>query len=161
MRLLDALRAFLGLVIGAFLYVPLSLIPIVGPIASGYAQGMIMRTSPGRAFLLVVLSGMLGFFLSLYIISTVFAYEFGSLFSWIALWMFFAWNLMQTGFNGIGCVFASLASGSKQIHPRTRQEKGNSELDIDIETFIICPSCGISNPDGSVSCASCARSLQR
>lgn len=162
MSIKETLRILFAVLVGSLIYIPLVLIPLLGPLITGLVAGWISKTSTKRAFFIGVISGTLGFLFLVFIVVPNWNLRL-NLFLW---WIFFIWNLIAILFTGVGASFGSMISSTAEFFSDFRRfrikDRGKGEerkrfyeSEAEIHTFIICPNCGISNPEESEYCSNC------
>ncbi|MBN2251000.1 MAG: zinc ribbon domain-containing protein [Candidatus Altiarchaeota archaeon] len=156
MSVKDIIRLLLGIFTGTIMYTPLVLVPFIGPLAAGFATGWIAKTRPQKAFSAGLFSGLLGFLAwDLYIIPA-WEIETGYLF-WIFWWMFLVWNLLGMILSGVAASLGSAMSSTKEVLSEYGKQNRMRETryETDPPVYVICKSCGATNPDDSIYCAIC------
>jgi len=163
MSIRAVLRILAGTVAGAILYIPLVLVPVAGPLASGFAAGWVARTTPMKAFWTGFAAGALGFLAWVFYILPGWDLK-PDLISGVFLWVFLAWNMLSVMASAVGSIFGSMISSARKLlsdfGERTREER-RVERDADVPVYVICPECGASNPDESALCEACGANIQR
>ncbi|MEA3254281.1 MAG: zinc ribbon domain-containing protein [Candidatus Altiarchaeota archaeon] len=157
MSLKEIPRLLFAVLAGSLLYVILVWIPLIGPLIVGLTAGWIARCNVRKGFFIGVLSGFTGF---LYLVHIAFPDM--NFFLW---WIFLVWNLFAFLFTGVGAVLGSMMSKTNEFFTYYKNSfaGGNKpyEPQAEVYTLIICPNCGLSNPEESVYCSSCGNPLGR
>lgn len=164
------IRFIFGAIIGAMLFIPLTLIPIIGPLSTGFAAARISKSGPGRAATLGLISSCLGFaFWALFIFPRIGA-MLDSTLLFIFFWVFAIWNITSILFTMIGAVLAGIGNMAVNIASTASQQKWRhtpeefaekeDEPGAEEQVFIVCPSCGSSNLEEAGKCSFCGAELR-
>jgi ABC-type transport system involved in multi-copper enzyme maturation permease subunit len=157
-------RFVLGLVVGAALYIPLTLAPIIGPLFAGYTSGRIAKTGVTTGILLGFLSSCMGFLAWIYFIYPRINSVLDSTLSWVFLWVFVIWNITSIVFMIAGAVISGIQNMADKIkiapHSRSEEdEQMSTEFNV-TNTFIVCPNCGCANLEDKEKCDFCGTQIK-
>jgi MFS family permease len=163
---------------GSVLYTLLLLIPVIGPLIAGITAGKISKCKPARGFYIGVTSGIIGF---IFLISVAFP-TWNLNLNFFVWWIFMIWNLVAIMLTGIGSMLGSVMFATSKFFSDLREplrgekegvgfgefgeQTGESsgeqfyEPGAEVYTFLICPRCGVSNPEDNDYCDSCGASLK-
>jgi Na+/proline symporter len=167
MEIKSIIRMAYGILAGSLLYVPLVVIPFAGPLYSGIFTGRKAGTMPIAGFFAGFLSGVIGYLLWALVIFPFFNVRPQGLLQGIFWLVFLAWNILSFFLAGIGGVMGSILSYSEGMRPgypngKNRQEDSYERAapETSAPTFVICPSCGTSNPEDSTHCRNCGKDIR-
>jgi hypothetical protein len=155
-------RFVLGTAVGAIFYVPLTLVPIIGPLLAGYVSGRIAKTGVTTGIILGGVSSCLGFIAWINFIYPQVNGSLDSTLSWVFLWVFVIWNITSIVFMIGGAVIAGIQNTADKIKIMSRipeDETMNTEFNV-TNTFIVCPNCGSANPENSDKCSFCGAQIR-
>jgi hypothetical protein len=168
MQVKEAARMLYGLALGSLIYVPLALVPVIGPLAAGLSAGKAAKVRPPQGFLLGVGSAAVGFLLWVFLVFPFFNVRPDNLPLGI-FWLLFAlWNLFGAMVAGIGGVLGSMLSLSERVFSsrngtnRGRAGKTGEEIpnESDAPVYVICPACATSNTEDAVHCINCGKEIR-
>lgn len=168
MQVKEAARVLYGLALGSLIYVPLALVPVIGPLAAGLSAGKAAKVRPPQGFLLGVGCAVSGFLLWVFVVFPFFNVRPDNLLSGI-FWLLFAlWNLFGALVAGVGGVLGSLASLSERVFSSRSVtnggRSGKTEEAIPNESsapvYVICPACATSNTEDAIYCINCGRKIR-
>jgi Na+/proline symporter len=163
-ELVGFIRFVLGVIVGAILYLPLTLVPILGPLFAGYASGRIAKTGVTTGIILGFLTSCLGFIAWIYFIYPRINSVLDSTLSWVFLWVFVIWNITSIVFMLGGAVIAGIQNTAEKISAVPRrgfEEDAQMSTEFNVtNTFIVCPNCGSANPDDKEKCSFCGNQIR-
>jgi hypothetical protein len=149
----------LAVAVGAFLYIILNWVIVIGPIISGFAAGRLARCKPKDGFFVGVLSAILGFCIIAYAMDFT-AFRVNSLWDFLVSWIFLLWNLIGFLFSGVGGALGSLIAEPLGFFPGVRRHgRGSVVKESDPLVYVICPNCGFSNSERNEYCKSCGAKI--
>lgn len=162
MSIKEILRILFAVLTGSLLYIVLILIPIIGPLITGLIAGWIAKSKPKTGFFIGVISGIIGFLFLIFIAFPTWNLNL-NFFVW---WIFLIWNLIAFLFTGVGAILGSMMSTTADFFSKFDRSERRKKEDIYVhepETpiFVVCPNCGMSNPEDKGYCSSCGTPLRR
>lgn len=168
-----------AVIAGTTLYLGLNWIPVIGPVAVGLTAGYIAGGSVRRGFTAGILSGLGGFTLLLYILlkwgvfnSLFHGVRIETFVGLLLLWIILLWNIIGVALAGLGGVAGVLLSNAKNLFKNiernvripsqqvVREEQMGPQR-IQGRTYVICPNCGVGNPESNSSCISCGTQFKK
>ena len=107
------IRFLLGLIVGVVLFIPLTLVPIIGPLFAGYISGRIAKTGVTTGIILGFLSSCIGFLAWIDFVYPSINSILDSTLSWVFLWVFVIWNITSIVFMIGGAVIAGIQNAAE------------------------------------------------
>lgn len=156
-NLRGCLRGIVGIIAGGILYSAMIWIPIIGPFITGFITGYVSRGGIKRGFFAGLLSGICGFTLLIYLITSHLSVISGEIINILVLWIITLWNITGIFFSALGGAIGAMTSLSSDIFVGRWKSKTRISR---VKTYIICPNCGSSNPESAKTCRSCGTVLQ-
>ena len=165
--IVEIIRFLIGLIVGAVLFIPLTLVPLVGPLFTGYTSAKIAKVGVTRAIILGFISSLAGFLAWVFYIYPQIAGSLDSTLSLVFLWLFVIWNITSMIFTIGGALISGIQTTTEKIQlaaaqtmaTRTGEQGMNVECDI-AETLIVCPNCGSGNKEDAKTCCFCGAQIQ-
>ncbi len=168
MQIKEAIRMLYGLALGSLVYVPLVLVPIIGPLFAGISAGKIAKMRPQQGFLLGVASAAIGFLLWVFLVFPFFNLRPDTILSEIFWMLFILWNLFCILLAGIGGLLGSMLSLSDRMffsHKGTNDKISRETVEENANgsnapVYVICPACATSNAEDAVRCINCGKEIR-
>jgi len=121
---------------GGALYLGLNWIPIIGPLAVGFAVGFMLKETPGNGFKAGVSAGSLGVVTMAFILATTGIFDpsiNGTLPVLLTVWVLFIWNLLGIFLTGVGGLLGCVAGQTKRMFDALAQGFTNLPFGFSLE----------------------------
>jgi len=152
---------------GSLLSIPLILIPIIGPLYAGIQTGKAAKVFPIAGFTTGFLSYTIGGAIWVFALFPLIGIRPEGILTGIFLFLFTGWNILCAFIAGIGGMMGSMMSYAEDAFTAGREwdEKSDIYTEEDIDrgknttTYVVCPSCGTTNPEDSEYCTGCGKEI--
>lgn len=154
------LLAAVSVIFGGIMYSLMNWVPIIGPLMVGVFIGRSVKGGVKRAVTAGVLCVVVGV-----VVLLKYVLDLSLLANILFLWMFVVWHIVCLFFVVVGCLMGSMMSSTSAFFSQSKKFVGGMHKyrsvgqEDEVKTFMICPRCGHSTPEGVPNCSYCGTSF--